>query len=122
VTKALTTKAEQPGQAAAEPREEAGPLGLRDVPDGRHRLLRGLGDALRPVQQPGQADDQPERAAVQGAGARRVEVGADYRELVQRSDKARPDRLGADEPEHRHHDQQQREDRGEPVPGQRDDQ
>jgi hypothetical protein len=31
------------------------------------------------------------------------------------------DRLRADEPEQRHHDEEQREYGGEPVPGQRDD-
>ena len=49
-----------------------------------------------------------------------AETRAECRELVQRAQNARAERLLADEAQHRHHDQQQRENSGEPVPGQAD--
>jgi hypothetical protein len=85
------------------------------------RQLGGLGHALRAVKQADEADDQPDRASVERGAAFRVKARADHRELVQGVDQAVPDRRLADEPEQGHHDEQQREDRGEAVPGQRDD-
>ena len=71
-------------QAAREAGEESGPVHARDVPHLRHRVLRGLREAERAVQQDQQSDHEPEAVPRERVRGVLADLLAEHGELLQR--------------------------------------